>query len=52
MVADTEKKYTGTNFAVITMAVLLMAVLLYLGIAEWRNAARDTDSVSRHAAVR
>ena len=53
MVADSERRYTGTNFAVITMAVLLMAVLIYMGVAEWRDASNDgIDAVSRHAAVR
>ncbi len=53
MVADTERKYTGTNFAVITLAVLLMAVFVYLGVAEWRDVQNDeVDVTTRHAAVR
>lgn len=53
MVTDTERSYLGTNFAVITLIVLLVAVGSYLVIAQGRDVADDhINDVQRQSAVR
>lgn len=53
MVTDTERNYTGTNFAVITLVVLVLAVGSYLLLAQGSDVADDhvTDA-QRHSVVR
>ena len=41
MVTDTERSYTGTNFAVITLIVLLVMVGGYLIVAQSHDIADD-----------
>lgn len=41
MVTDTERSYTGTNFVVLTLIVLLIMVGAYFVIATIRDVADD-----------
>lgn len=53
MSSDIERTYTGTNFAVITLIVLLVLVGGYLLVAQGRDVADDQVSgVQRHSVVR
>lgn len=53
MVADSERNYTGTNFAVITLAALLFAVLAYLMVAQVNDVSNDNvGQMQRQSAFR
>lgn len=51
MLTDSERNYTGTNTAVITMIVLLAMVVSYMIIAQARDAADDRVTETQRAAV-
>ena len=49
MASDIERSYTGTNFAVITLAILLAAVLSYYVVAQIQDMSDDQVSVTQKA---
>ncbi len=53
MVTDTERNYTGTNFAVITLIVLVVVVGGYMLIAQGKDVADDhIGAVQKQDALR
>jgi|GEM_PF-6395936 len=53
MATDIERKYTGTNFVVITLIVLLVAVVSYLIFAQASDVADDNlGKVQKESALR
>lgn len=53
MVTDTERDYTGTNFVVIMLMVLLLAVGGYFIVAHGNDVNDDNiSSTQRHSVIR
>ena len=46
MVQDNERNYTGTNFAVITLIVLLVLVAGYYFVSQANDYADDADTAA------